>query len=279
MPSSCIRTVVNPETGKTERYFDADDEVYQALKCDEDKELKITDNTVELRISEHVDGINALLNILCFQVGLSPGSLSFDKAGGVKTATEVVSEENKTAVTIRCQKNLLVEFIEEMCRAVLRLAMITGEVPHGDFEVTVAFKDSVVIDDNTLIQNNINLVTTGLKSKVSAIMEVMKCDEEAAKRELEKINAESAVLGVSDGEGFAPLGSDNADDTAGTDDIIDSAEEAAGKTLNGAQTQSLIAVMAQYQSGALSLGQAINVISVAIGVSKEEAKKILEGAE
>lgn len=212
MPSSCIRTVVNPETGKTERYFDSDDEVYQALKCDEDKELKITDNTVELRISEHVDGINALLNILCFQVGLSPGSLSFDKAGGVKTATEVVSEENKTAVTIRCQKNLLVEFIEEMCRAVLRLAMITNEVPQGDFEVTVAFKDSVVIDDNTLIQNNINLVAAGLKSKISAIMEIMKCDEEAARRELERINAESAVLGVSDGDGFVASGGDAGDE-------------------------------------------------------------------
>jgi len=211
VPSSCIRTVVNPETGKTERYFDADDEVYQALKCDEDKDLKITDNTVTLRIQEHVDGINALLNILCFQVGLSPGSLSFDKAGGVKTATEVVSEENKTAVTIRCQKNLLVEFIEEMCRAVLRLAMITGEVPNGDLEVTVAFKDSVVIDDNTLIANNISLVTAGLKSKISAIMEVMKCDEEAARRELERINAESAVLGVSDGDGFVTSGGDAGD--------------------------------------------------------------------
>ncbi len=211
VPSSCIRTVVNPETGKTERYFDADDEVYQALKCDEDKDLKITDNTVTLRIQEHVDGINALLNILCFQVGLSPGSLSFDKAGGVKTATEVVSEENKTAVTIRCQKNLLVEFIEGMCRAVLKLAQITGEVPRGDFEVTVAFKDSVVIDDNTLIANNISLVTAGLKSKISAIMEVMKCDEEAAKRELERINAESAVLGVSDGDGFVASGGDAGD--------------------------------------------------------------------
>ena len=105
-----------------------------------------------------------------------------------------------------------IEFIEEMCRAVLRLAMITNEVPNGDFEVTVAFKDSVVIDDNTLIQNNINLVAAGLKSKVSAIMEVMKCDEEAAKRELERINAESAVLGVSDGDGFVTSGGDAGDE-------------------------------------------------------------------
>ena len=194
VPSSCIRTVVNPETGASERYFDADDEVYQALKCDEDKDLKITDNTVALRVQEHVDAINALLNILCFQVGLSPGSLSFDRAGGVKTATEVISEENKTAITIRCQKNLLVELIEGMCKAVLELAMITGEISRGKYEVTAAFKDSVIIDDNTLIDNNIKLVSAGLKSKISAIMEVMKCDEETARKELERIRAEEPVV-------------------------------------------------------------------------------------
>ena len=54
---------------------------------------------------------------------------------------------------------------------------------------------------------------------------------------------------------------------------------AAGKTLNGAQTQSLITVMSQYKAGVLSLGQAVNIVSVAIGISKDEAKKIIEGAE
>ena len=63
-----------------------------------------------------------------------------------------------------------------------------------------------------------------------------------------------------------------------TEEAVDSAEEAAGKTLNGAQTQSLIAVMSQYQAGTLSIGQAVNIISVAIGISKEEARKIIEGA-
>ena len=33
-------------------------------------------------------------------------------------------------------------------------------------------------------------------------MEIMKSDEEAARRELERINAESAVMGISDGEGL-----------------------------------------------------------------------------
>ena len=67
------------------------------------------------------------------------------------------------------------------------------------------------------------------------------------------------------------------DDAATAAEAIDTAEEAVGKTLNGAQTQSLIAVMAQYSSGALSEGQAVAIISTAIGVTKEEARAIIRG--
>jgi hypothetical protein len=67
------------------------------------------------------------------------------------------------------------------------------------------------------------------------------------------------------------------DDIATTTEAIDTAEETVGKTLNGAQTQSLIAVMAQYSSGALSEGQAVAIISTAIGVTKDEARAIIRG--
>lgn len=67
------------------------------------------------------------------------------------------------------------------------------------------------------------------------------------------------------------------DTTMESGDIVDKAEQAAGKQLNGAQTQSLISIISQYSQGTLTLGQAINVISVAIGVSKDEAQKIIEG--
>jgi hypothetical protein len=66
-------------------------------------------------------------------------------------------------------------------------------------------------------------------------------------------------------------------DAATAAEAIDTAEETVGKTLNGAQTQSLIAVMAQYSSGALSEGQAVAIISTAIGVTKEEARAIIRG--
>jgi hypothetical protein len=53
--------------------------------------------------------------------------------------------------------------------------------------------------------------------------------------------------------------------------------EVQGKALKGAQTQSLIAIMAQYAAGSLSLGQAVGLVSAAIGIPKEEARAILEG--
>ena len=64
-----------------------------------------------------------------------------------------------------------------------------------------------------------------------------------------------------------------------SEEVEEVAEEVASKTLNGAQTQSLLSVMEQYSSGSLNLQQAINVISIAIGISKDEARKIIEGLE
>lgn len=60
---------------------------------------------------------------------------------------------------------------------------------------------------------------------------------------------------------------------------LEVAEEVTSKPLNGAQTQSLLQIITQYSSNAISEGQAVNLISVSIGLSKAEARKILQGAE
>lgn len=49
------------------------------------------------------------------------------------------------------------------------------------------------------------------------------------------------------------------------------------KSLNGAQTQSLLSVIAQYAAGSLSEAQAISVISASIGVDHDKARSILLG--
>lgn len=53
--------------------------------------------------------------------------------------------------------------------------------------------------------------------------------------------------------------------------------EVQGERLNGAQTQSLITIMTQYSAGALTEGQAIKMISTAIGLDEAEARRLLNG--
>lgn len=59
--------------------------------------------------------------------------------------------------------------------------------------------------------------------------------------------------------------------------VTNEAPEVQGKALNGAQTQSLIAIMSQFSGGQITEGQATNLISTAIGVSKQEARDLLSG--
>lgn len=194
VPSSCIRTVVDPDTGRISRYFDADDEVYQALKCDEEQDLKITDNTCELRVSEHVEAINALLDILCFQVGLSSGTLSFNSSAGLRTAAEVKSMETRTEITMQTNRCLAAELIENAVKCIIRCGQMCGALPLEEVNVRVAFSDKQTVDRNEIIDRNIKLVEAGLISRVSAVMAALECSEEDAVRELEKIEKERGLL-------------------------------------------------------------------------------------
>ena len=62
-------------------------------------------------------------------------------------------------------------------------------------------------------------------------------------------------------------------------EVVDIAEDVKGQPLNGSQTQSLIMIMDKLASGGLSEQQAINMIATAIGISKEDARKIVRGEE
>lgn len=193
VPAESLKTIYDVEKKTSCHYYDPDDEVYVAMKTEDVENLKIVDNTAELRIEQHVSAINALLNILCLQTGISAGSLSFDAVQGVKTATEVVSQESKTQRTVKGNKNVLTETIESTVHSIFKLAVALGKLPQRDYELAIGWQDNVVIDDNTLIDNTIKLYSAGLLDLQTAVMRVNKCDEETAAKMVEKINSGSAM--------------------------------------------------------------------------------------
>ena len=174
VPARAVRTVVDPQSGKVVRYFDATDETYEARASDTPDDLKITDNSVELRVEEHVAAINAFLSILCLQIGFSAGTFTFDQHTGLKTATEVVSENSKTYKTIKTVQNQLRPAIEHLVRNIIDVAVLYEVQDEGQsissliapgYTVTITFDDGVTQDRQTNINEGVMLVGAGIISK------------------------------------------------------------------------------------------------------------------
>ena len=204
VPARAVRAVVDPQTGKLCRYFDANDETYEALASDSPEDLKITDNSVELRVEEHISAINAFLSILCMQVGFSAGTFTFDQHTGLKTATEVVSENSKTYKTIKTIQNQLRPAIEHLVRNIIDVAIlyeidIDGQsierlVAPG-YNVQVTFDDGVTQDRQTNINEGVMLVGAGIISKYTFLTDPKYghgLTPEEAEAELARIKQEGA---------------------------------------------------------------------------------------
>ena len=174
VPARAVRTVVDPDTGKLLRYFDATDETYEALASDTPDDLKIQDNSVELRVEEHIAALNAFLSILCLQTGFSSGTFTFDQHNGLKTATEVVSENSKTYKTIKNIQNQITPALEHLVRNIIDVAILYGmdyegqsieSLVSGGYNVSITFDDGVTQDRQTNINEGVMLVGAGLLSK------------------------------------------------------------------------------------------------------------------
>ena len=205
VPARAIKAVTDPATGAMVRYFDATDGVYEALNTDDTESLKIQDNSVELRVEEHVAAINALLNIFCLQVGLSFGTFSFDAGGGIKTATEVVSENSKTYKTVKTYQNAIKPAITRLVENIIAVAslydieyegQLVSELAKDGYEVAIQIDDGITQDRQTNIQEGLTLVAAKLISKTKFLTDEkygQGLTEEEAAKELERIANEGRI--------------------------------------------------------------------------------------
>ena len=198
-PARAMRMSASVNGGAPQRYFDADDEVWEALSTDNPEDLKIYDNSVELRVEPHITGINGDLSILCAQIGFDPGTLSFDTAKGLRTATEVISENSKTFGTVKAHENIIRDTLEQMVHAIFELAVHYGITWQGQtieslisrgYNVSVKFDDSIIQDKDAEINQGTMLVGAGLMSKKKFMIDTLGYTPEDADAELAQIRKE-----------------------------------------------------------------------------------------
>ena len=208
VPARAVKTIVDPATGTPRRYFDPGDETYEALASDDPADLKITDNSVELRVEEHIAALNAFLSVLCLQLGFSANTFSFDEKSGIKTATEVISENSKTYKTIRTIQNQLAPSIEHLVRNIIDVAALydieyegqkVAALAAGGYHVQVTFDDGILQDRQTNVSEGVMLVGAGLLSKYTFLTDKkygQGLTPEEAEAELKRIRDEGQTNAV-----------------------------------------------------------------------------------
>lgn len=171
VPSYAIRGEYGAD-GEVKRYFDANDEVFEAFSASDGDDLKIIDNTDKLRVSEHTEALDKLLDLLCMQTGLSEGALSF-KSGTIKTATEVVSKNSRTYRTAGVYRKMIANRFANVAENICLLGKMAGELSAcASCKATLRFADGVCEDENAKTERALKLYSGGLISKTRALSEI-----------------------------------------------------------------------------------------------------------
>lgn len=188
--------------------FDPSDTVYYQLPGDRGDDMKLTEVDMSIRATEHELGIQRNLDLLSLKTGMGTGRFQFTTSG-VKTATEVISDKSDLYQNLRKNEIPVQAALINLVKAVSYLD--TGR----EVEATIDFDDSIIEDSNTTIDRNIKLVQAGLRSKIAAIMEINKCSEEEAAKEVERIANDNQIVGNDIDWTNADYGADADDDNKG----------------------------------------------------------------
>lgn len=186
---------VNPQTQQTE-YPEGRERLYREFEYNVgamDKPL-LDAYSPEIRDQSLYNGFNNQLRLIEFLCSLAYGTLS-DPNNVDKTAEEIKTSKQRSYQMVSDTQEALQDALDDLLYAIDFYCTIYQLAPAGDYAATYTWDDSIVRDTDAVIDKNIKLKNAGLRSKISAIMEINKCTEEEAKIELQRIAEDEQIKG------------------------------------------------------------------------------------
>lgn len=154
VPTSLAKIKMSADENEAFPIFDTTDTVFHAYHGEESK--GITETNGALRVEAHIDGLNKNLDVLSFKCGLGKDRYRFENAG-VKTATEVISEDSDLYRNLRKHEKVLETALRSLCSRVLFLSTDNEK----DVDITIKFDDSIIQDTDTERKNDREDVANG----------------------------------------------------------------------------------------------------------------------
>lgn len=142
--------------------FDPEDVTFYMMPDEYDKSQEglIKEVNMDLRSEQHSGAINDDLNYLSLKCGFGTERYKFD-CSGVKTATEVISENSDMYRMIKKHEVILEDVLKELVQIIIRLGIVLGNPLNSESEVTIDFDDSIIEDKEAERQSDRQDVSMG----------------------------------------------------------------------------------------------------------------------
>ena len=222
-----------------------------------------------LQAADRLSGIDHFLNLVGVKCGYSTGQFVLNGRSGQMTATQVEADDRETIQLITQIRDSLKVATDGLIYALDKWADIYNLAPIGVYEVAYDFDDITVNKEEDKLFE-LQLANQGYMSKARYLVRHLGMTEDEAAAMVAEASLES--MGSEQGGLFGDEFYNSQKEQS-----QEKESESRSSGLNGAQTQSLISIIQQLSAGTITEGQAINLIATAIGISKEEARKILAG--
>ena len=138
-----------------------------------------------LRVAENKEALQQALNMLSLKVGLGNQFYVFQQAGYV-TATQVRASNMPLTYNINKQRTPIWRFIQDICRALIKLANINGAGLKEDAIINVSWDDSLLKDPEIEKASDLQAVSQGIMTAWEFRVKWMNDTEEEAKKILEE---------------------------------------------------------------------------------------------
>ena len=140
-------TKINSIDGSESLTFDVNDIAFYALPSDfnSSNSIGLQDNTQQLRIAEHTEGIQFMLNLLSTKTGFGQTYYKFDN-GTVATATEVVSQNSQLFRTLKKHEIILESNLHDIAKIIAHIETTFCNNPMPFENVIIDFDDSIIED-------------------------------------------------------------------------------------------------------------------------------------
>lgn len=103
---------------------------------------------MQIRTEAHSAAINDDLNYLSLKCGFGTNRYRFESSG-VKTATEIISENSDMYRMIKKHEIILEDALKRLIKIIIRLGIVLKEPLNEDTDITIEFDDSIIEDKET----------------------------------------------------------------------------------------------------------------------------------